>query len=57
MVVSCARSHRLEMREIKPQPVRRHQRAFLLDMRAQHLAQRGMQQMRRGVIQNGCGTS
>jgi len=38
-------AHRLEMGKVEAQPLRRHQRAFLADMLAQYLAQRGMQQM------------
>ena len=42
--------HRLEVREVEAQAVRRHQRALLLHMRAQDFAQRGVQQVRGGVI-------
>ena len=45
--------HRLEMREVETQPIRRHQRAFLRDMFAKHLAQRRVQQMRRRMIEHG----
>ncbi len=38
------------MREVEAQPIRRDQRALLLDMRAQHLAQRSMQQVRGRVV-------
>jgi hypothetical protein len=36
--------------EVEAQPVGRHQRALLRDVIAEHLAQRFVQQMRRGVI-------
>ena len=39
-----------EMRKIEAQPVRRDQRAGLLDVRAQDVAQRGVHQVRRRVI-------
>src|SRR6185312_4041591 len=45
------RCDRLEMREIEPQPVGRNQRALLLDVFAQSLAKRRMQQVRCSVIQ------
>ena len=38
------------MHEVEAQPVRRHQRAALRDVIAQHLPQRLVQQMRRRVI-------
>ena len=38
------------MHEVEAQPVRRHQRAALRDVVAEHLPQRLMQQMRRGVM-------
>ncbi len=38
------------MREVEAQPVGRHQRALLRDVIAQHLAQRLVQQMRRGMV-------
>ena len=38
------------MHKIEAQPIRRHQRAALGDVVAEHLAQRLVQQMRRGVI-------
>ncbi len=44
------RRDRLLMHEIEAQPVRRHQRAALGDVIAEHLPQRLVQQMRRGVI-------
>ncbi len=44
------RRHRLGMAEIEAQPLGRHQRALLRDMRPQHTLQRGMQQMGGGVI-------
>ena len=37
--------HRLEMREVEAQPIRCHQRAFLLHMGTQHVAQSGVQQI------------
>ncbi len=36
--------------EVEPQPVGRHQRAALLDVRPEHLAQRGVQQVGGGVV-------
>ena len=42
--------HFLEVGEVKAQRLRGHQRAFLLDMRAQHLAQRLVQQVGGGVV-------
>ena len=41
---------RREVHEVEPQAIRRHERAGLLDVRAEHLAQRRVQQVRRGVI-------
>ncbi len=41
---------RSEMREIEAQPVRRHQRTRLLHVRAQDIAQRGVHQMRPGMV-------
>ena len=38
------------MREVEAQPVGRYQRALLRDMIAEHLAQRLVQQMRRGMV-------
>ncbi len=38
------------MHEIKPQPIRRHQRTALRDVIAEHLPQGFVQQMRRGVM-------
>ncbi len=46
-------AHRLEVREVEAQPVRRDQRALLLHVGAQHLAQRGMQQVRGGMVEDG----
>ena len=40
----------LGWREIEAQPLRRDQRTFLRHMRAQHALERGMQQMRGGMI-------
>ena len=45
-----SRRHRLGMREVEAQPVGRDQRALLRDVIAQHLAQRLVQQMRRGMV-------
>ena len=42
--------HRLGMGKIEAQPVGRDQRALLRDMIAEHLAQRLVQQVRRGVV-------
>ena len=41
---------RLEMDEVEAEPIRRHERSGLFHMRAQHLSQRGVQQMRGGVV-------
>ena len=38
------------MREIEAQPVGRDQRSLLRDMVAEHLAQRFVEKMRRGMI-------
>ena len=38
------------VREVEPQPVGRHQRAALLDVRPEHLAQRRVQQVGGGVV-------
>ena len=38
------------MHEVEAQPIRRHQRAALRDVVAEHLPQRLVQQMRRGMI-------
>ena len=40
----------LEMDEIEPQAIRRHERPRLLDVTAQHLAKRRVQQMRRRMV-------
>ena len=50
MSVEFGGIHRGKVREIEAQPVRRHQRARLLDVRAQNVAQRGVHQVRRRVI-------
>ncbi len=50
MSVSSAGVHGGEMREVEAQPVRRHQRARLLDVRAQNVAQRRVHQVRRRVV-------
>ena len=42
--------HRLGVREVEAQPVGRDQRALLRDVRAQHLAQRLVQQVGGGVV-------
>ena len=44
------RRDRLRMREVEAQPVGRHQRALLRDVIAEHLAQRLVQQMGRGMV-------
>ena len=44
------RGKRPVMGEIEPQSVRRHQRALLLDVITEHLAQRPVQQVGAGVI-------
>ena len=38
------------MHEVEPQAIRRHERPGLLDMRAEHLSKRRMEQMRRRVV-------
>src|SRR3546814_471889 len=45
--------HRLEVREVEAQAVGSDQRAFLGDVRAQHLAQRRVQQVRGAVVEDG----
>ena len=45
------RRDRLEVREVEAQPVRCNQRALLHDMAAEHLAQRGVQQVSGGMVQ------
>ena len=42
--------HRLRMRKIEAQPVRRDKRAFLRDMAAERRAQRRVQKMRGGMV-------
>jgi hypothetical protein len=42
--------HLRKVRKVEAQPVRMHRRPSLLHMRAQHLPQRRVQQMRSGVI-------
>ena len=42
--------HRLRVREVEAQPLGRDERALLRDVRAEHLTQRLVQQMRRGVV-------
>ena len=44
---------RLEVREIEAQPVRRDERALLQHVGAEHLAQRRMQEVGRGVVERG----
>ena len=39
-----------EVHEVEPQPIRRDERARLLDVRAQHLPQRRVEQVRGGVV-------
>ena len=41
--------------EVEAQPVGSHQAAGLLDVRAEHLAQRGVQQVGAGVVAHGAG--
>ena len=41
------------MHEIEPQPIRGHERAGLLDVRAEHLPQRRMKQVGRRMIAAG----
>ena len=50
-------AHGLVVREIEAQAIRRDERALLLNVRAEHLAQRRMQQMRGGVIQHDRGAA
>ena len=47
---SSSARDRLGMREVEAQPIRRHQRAALGDVIAEHLPQRLVQQMRRRVV-------
>ncbi len=42
--------HRLVVREIEARPLRIDERAFLLNVRAEHLAQRRVHEMRRGMV-------
>ena len=49
-VLDFFRRHGLRVREIEARTLRIDQRAFLHDVITQHFAQRGMQQMRRGVV-------
>ena len=42
--------HGAEVHEVEAQPVRRDERSRLLDVRPEHLAQRRVQQVRRGVV-------
>ncbi len=44
------RRHRLRMREVEAQAIRRNERALLRDVRAEHLPQRFMQKMRRRMV-------
>ncbi len=44
------RRQRLQVREVEAQTVRRHQRTRLAHVRAQHLAQRRVQDVRAGVV-------
>ena len=48
--IELVAGNRGEVHEIEAEAVGRHERAGLLDVRAQHLAQRCMQQVRGGVI-------
>ena len=41
---------RREVHEVEPQPIRRDERPRLLDVRAEHLPQRRVQQVRGGVV-------
>ena len=50
IVVAPAPPNRREVDEVEPQPVGRDERSRLLHVRAQHLPQRGVEQVRRGVI-------
>ena len=49
-VVELLARDRLEVHEVEAQPIGRDERAGLLDVRAEHLAQRRVQQVRRRVI-------
>ena len=44
------RCHRSGMHEVEAEPIRRHQRTGLLDVRPEHLAQGRVQQVRGGVV-------
>jgi hypothetical protein len=46
------RRHRLEVREVETQAIGRDQRTLLRDMRAEHAAQRGVQQVRGAVVED-----
>jgi hypothetical protein len=52
-IVESPRADGREVREVEAQPIGRDQRAGLLDVRAEHLPQRRVQQVRRGVIAPG----
>ena len=47
---SLVAGDRLKVHEVEAQPIGRDQRARLLDVRAEHLAQRRVQQVRRRVV-------
>jgi hypothetical protein len=51
-LLQLALRHRLEVREVEAQAVGRDERALLRDVRAEHLAQGSMQQVRGRVIQH-----
>ena len=47
------RRHRLKVREVEAQAVGRDQRAFLLHVGAEHIAQGGVQQVGGAVVEHG----
>ena len=52
-LVDLVARHRREVHEVEAQPIGRDQRARLLDVRAEHLPQRGVQQVGGGVVAAG----
>ena len=50
MRASSDERDRVEGNEVEAQPIGRDERAGLFDVRAEHVAQRGMQQVRGGVV-------
>jgi len=48
--LQLAGPHRGEMREVEAEPIGRHQGAVLFDVRSQHLAEHGMQEVRGSMV-------